>query len=722
MIQRGERWRHKNLRIGYVIFVLLSSFLSFAALAETGYDGWNTFTLEHYDVAGERSQGLYQNEGWQRHNDFGANFYGQYSPYQSMRGYVQGSANHSAYRGLHGGRLTSASLHYENGELGLPFRLDVGDFFATQSRRTLQRGLKGFQLEMQPGGASLPQSLQVFWGRSAQDYDVMFDDRKDYFYGASWLIESTFLGALSVSSVGYYDDGYQPASANDSSVGLGGNELVNSVAWYRSFAGENFTHLAELELAYLSGESQNNDSLNGTGAFFELSGYGGQGKNYLFSYERNNREFRPAGASVTADRETIDTQLGLPFYRGLNLRIRGQQYRDGFASDNALRTRIAGVNVAGKPLHGRDLTINADLAFRAVSNVLNSVNRDDITLNLNLAMPVNENWRNRMQLQWQETDDYVSDELSHRYLLSLGADFSHTYSGWESLLSPTVNINEELDGTGGSSSNVSMGVAFNTQKNGHSIELSHRQNYFDSDRSSGQDSDVGQSRFAWRSELGSHVLGASYDLYRYNRDADSAVDSYKATMYWTFKFEKPDAPDQTIVQEEASLLSFFALDDLRLNQVYDVSLHKALAEAGWSSAGQSGRFELFDGSLFKELQNVQTMVLEKAGSALRSANVLVAFSNFNFADNRRDYERVLDLLIKQYGAPIQERSVGEFTADWRVKLNLREFERVAQWTTSSGSLRFGIASSSFGAARMELQLTPSATSMERKDWGLNVAP
>jgi len=143
MIQRGERWRHKNLRIGYVIFVLLSSFLSFAALAETGYDGWNTFTLEHYDVAGERSQGLYQNEGWQRHNNFGANFYGQYSPYQSMRGYVQGSANHSAYRGLHGGRLTSASLHYENGEHGLPFRLDVGDCFATQSRRTCAARAKG---------------------------------------------------------------------------------------------------------------------------------------------------------------------------------------------------------------------------------------------------------------------------------------------------------------------------------------------------------------------------------------------------------------------------------------------------------------------------------------------------------------------------------------------------------------------------------------------------
>jgi len=33
-----------------------------------------------------------------------------------------------------------------------------------------------------------------------------------------------------------------------------------------------------------------------------------------------------------------------------------------------------------------------------------------------------------------------------------------------------------------------------------------------------------------------------------------------------------------------------------------------------------------------------------------------------------------------------------------------------------------VASSSFGAARMELQLRASAMSMERKDWGVKVAP
>ncbi len=709
-------------RAGRVLVAMASLSVSLDVAAELGYDGWNTFTLEHYDVAGDRSSGLYQTEGWQRHNDFGANFYEQYSPYQSMRGYLQGSANNSAYRGPSGGRLTSASLHYENGELGLPFRVDVGDFFATQSRRTIQRGLKGVQLELQPGGTSLPQSLQVFWGRSAQDYDLMFDDRKDYFYGGSWLVEAGFIGAFSVSSVGYYDDDYQSNDNYSSTAESGGNELVNSVAWHRRFDGDGFTHAAELELAYLNGESQDNDDLNGSGAFFELSGYGIRGKNYLISYERNNREFRPAGASVTPDRETIDTQFGFAMYRALNLRLRAQQYRDSISGNNALRTRVAGANLSGRPLNGRDLTMNLDAAFRAVSDASHSVNRDDLTLNLNLAAPVNSQWRNRMQLRWQETDDYVSDDLSHRYALALGADFSHAHSGWESLLSPTINVSEELDGSGGASSNFSMGLAFNTRKDGHSIELSHRQNNFDTDSSRGLNSDVGQSRFAWRSEWGSHVLGASYDWYRYDRENTSAVDSYKAALYWTFKFEKPDASVQTIREERSSLPSFVGLDDLRLNQWYDESLEETLANSGWSDSGQSGRFELFDGRLFPELSNTQTLVLEKSGSALLSASVLVAFSNVNSGANQREYERVLDLLIKQYGAPIQERNVGEFTPDWRVKLNLREFERIVQWQTASGTLRFGVASSSFGAARMELQLRASAMSMERKDWGVKVAP
>lgn len=61
-----------------------------------------------------------------------------------MRGALSLLANTSDYRSdERGGVLERATLFWEKGDAGLPFRLEAGDFYAAQSPRTLQRGLKG---------------------------------------------------------------------------------------------------------------------------------------------------------------------------------------------------------------------------------------------------------------------------------------------------------------------------------------------------------------------------------------------------------------------------------------------------------------------------------------------------------------------------------------------------------------------------------------------------
>jgi hypothetical protein len=107
------------------------------ARAELVYDGTNRLTLKYYYVDGDERNGLYQYQGWQGYDDLQLYFSDIYSPYRSLRGYLLATANQSDYRGDKRGKLSNASVSYETGESGIPYRLQVGDYFASQSRYTL---------------------------------------------------------------------------------------------------------------------------------------------------------------------------------------------------------------------------------------------------------------------------------------------------------------------------------------------------------------------------------------------------------------------------------------------------------------------------------------------------------------------------------------------------------------------------------------------------------
>jgi hypothetical protein len=103
----------------------------------------------------------------------------------------------------------------ERGDVAVPHRYEIGDYFGYFSFRTLQRTLKGGKIDFQPTStiAGGRQSLQLLSGFVAGGYTDA-DPRDDYFNGVSWLIESPAWGKVVLNGVhNYRQAGYAPTVA-----------------------------------------------------------------------------------------------------------------------------------------------------------------------------------------------------------------------------------------------------------------------------------------------------------------------------------------------------------------------------------------------------------------------------------------------------------------------------------------------------------------------------
>lgn len=692
------------------------SLATFAALscsfvqAELEYNGQNTLTLEHYDVKGEG--GLYTNEGLQKFDDFSLNFSYTHSAYQSARGYVQASSNHSDYRQPDRTIVHSASLNYQNGEASIPLRLDVGDFYASHSRRTLQQGLKGIQLEFQPVGMSVPQSIQIFWGRQAQDYDEFTDGDKNYYWGASWLIEQTTAGSFALTSVNYNND--QLPGHDDT------EEQVTSIAWQKSLQGTGFSHSFEAEFAYLSGENATDGTLSGRSDFFQVSGFGQSGQNYLMSYEKNGREYTPAGSSLYSDRESINANWTQKLYGQMNVNLRGQRYKDFLSTANPVTSNIYGINLVGLPFTDSEVNANLDLSLREVTDRDDTRDQDNWNARLDVSHPMNDRWRNRFSYQWQQVDNKIGGDKSHRRTLSLAADVTREWRDWQATITPSINYSEDIDINSQQQDNMSFGLSVSARTDSHSLLFSHQRRDFETDNDSGLDSQTVQTRLQWRTQWKAHSFEFNIDHYNFDREQTDESDSIKATLAWTYNFSKPKYSRPIVGGEKVSLASFGYLDDLQLNRFYDDSLDAALVKAGWSGSGNSGRYSLYEGKLLQTIDQRQVLVLGMNGAAVSDAGLLIALPS-DSASALRLYRKVLDELLKTYGSPSRERRLGDFDAGWQIAVNRDELIRIVEWQTRSGILRFGIPRPRVGGIRLELQLRDHHSTVDSTDWGLSVA-
>ena len=685
------------------------------AEAEFVYSGQNKLTLEYYDVKGDDQNGLYPFEGSQSFNDLSISFSDTYSVYRSMRGYILSSSNNSDYRGDDGTNVSNAAVTYENGESSVPYRLEVGDFFASQSRHTLQRGLKGLQIELQPQTTASPFSIQFFAGRSSQDYNTFFEGDKDYFYGGSFLSENKKLGAFAITSVNYH------------SLKSNGNttENVSSVAWQNDFKYGDYTHSVETELSYLRGSNATTNSLDGTSQFLQFSGRNQRNTDYLVRLERNDKQFKPVGASVTADRETVDLQWGTGISKNLILRLRSQQFRDNYDSSNISTSKIYGANISGLPFsssQGLIKGLNAvfDVYQQNDSDEDRSFDRENRSLQLNLSLPINSQWRSRASYQRLNTDDNVAANTSTRESLSAGVDYLFKHSKWSGTFSPTFRLSKDTDVSSNTTTNVALGFLANASKNGHRILLSHQFINFQATDPSATELMTVKTRIEWQKDWNKYSLIVGYDHLSRDPDGKADTDSSKMSVAWVYRFDKTqEAKSIAAVTQDLAITSFRNIDDLKIGARFDGQVKDLLKSSNYIYQGNSGRYQLFEGKLFPNISNRQVLAIETRVGSIETANILIPISrNQNAA--QQTYKRFLDELLTKFGSPTLNIDRGDFDANWISNLQENKFSRIIEWQTDSGILRFGIPRPKSGQVRIELQLRRQQPSANSNDWGLAI--
>ena len=691
-----------------VLYVCLATGTQAASLAGWSISGSNTIRGEYYDVDGDQGASPWPHTGSQFFDELDLNLHRRVSPWETVRFHLSGLANSSDYRSNErGGVLERGLLFWEKGDSAIPFRLQAGDYYAAQSPRTLQRGLKGLQIELQPWAG---QSIQLFSGIAAPVYRNL-DSALGVYSGASWLIEGQALGAFSLIGV------HHNRGADNTQVEL--SQTVVSLAWYKPFSIGAQDLEVETELALFTGEHDAGGSLVDTedeGYYVQLASRAKQ-LSYRVLYERYGEDFRPAGGALTANHRGLEGHAGWVFVSGLQLRGRVQSFRDDLESANPLDTKVVGLSLSGPLWSGSDLYVGVDTFIQRREDRMNTLDADTRNISLNLNKPLTPQLSVRGGLLWTGTDDRLTDVLSISRQLNVAMDAGFSAGYWRSTISPGFALRNNSGGN--DSSEISPTLALSLSRGGHNMLFSHNWIRQDGHSSTANDTDLQQTSFAYSYQKGQHRLGL--EVYRFDRDPDSGADTeaYRLSAYWTVSFDRP-APAVAVMPVAGVSGGHSVVMPTLLELRPGMSLaeiERRLAQNHQKPAYRLPGMEVYETRLLNEIDLRQRLALIHESGNLRAAVLALDFVDTgNATGMARVYARVRDLMLKKYGAPENYLEEGLFSDKLAIELTLGRFERMLEWSTESGRLRFGIPQRLDGNVRMEILHTTEIP--PGRNWGV----
>ncbi|MDZ7736596.1 MAG: hypothetical protein U5P41_11205 [Gammaproteobacteria bacterium] len=309
---------------------------------------FNRLQFEHYENRGNEQASPYPFEGGQTFDQFTVNMNRRVSSYERLNVRFSGLLNDSEYRSDKQGFIPErARFFWEKGDGPVPLRLEGGDFFAFQSLRTIQTGLKGLQAEFQPDlGGPQQHSLQIFAGQQAQTYRD-FDGDEPQYLGASWLMQEPLLGTFALN----YSHG-----SIEQSFGANSGRLyqdVLSLAHELPFNLLGQSLRLESEVAYLKGDtrgsgSTDNEAQSDLGLFFELAGRSETlPLQYRSTFQEYGEHYQPFGAAIATDQRSFENFATWRFADGRFIRGRYLYFRDALESNNPVDTNSAGLTYGG---------------------------------------------------------------------------------------------------------------------------------------------------------------------------------------------------------------------------------------------------------------------------------------------------------------------------------------------------------------------------------------
>ncbi|MEM7542729.1 MAG: hypothetical protein AAF384_14270 [Pseudomonadota bacterium] len=688
--------------------------------------GANTLRYSQYDASGDTASGPYPFTGDFYFDEFNVYLDRRASPYDRWRAEVSGVANISdRYRTNDNGFVPERlNLTRENGE-GLPYRAEVGDFFGYYSYLTLQRSLKGAQLELQPfsGNASRQYSVIVTAGALESNWrDLTLQD--NFTTGASFLIQDETFGTLNFNLAHNYRD-------NSNRLGtLDRSQIVFSVAGEKTFgwAGQQF--LLESEIAHFDGDhdgrtgaASGQDRHDG-GYFAQLSGRSNDlPLDYRFRFEYYGQDFRPTGAIVSFDRRSVEAHSGWRFDTGLRLRGRAQLFEDAFETTNKTRTRTFGANLSGPILQGlaSGISTRADAFVQILNDELKTVSRHTKTFDWSISAPLPGEWTSRTALFIQNRDEQVimASDLFTRQL-SFDADHGFSFAGFSGTVTPGATLRTLRRG-GNFSTDFFPTLAVNARRDKHSLRLNYGARLQNRKITvSGPDIETHQFNADYRFTNDDHVFGLEGNFF--NRDPIPGQDTnaWRVSLYWTWSFDKPPAALAQAPQTPSTGLSTGAIDVLNLALGSGTQdLERALQRAGAGTGTLIAGYQVYEYPVLDEIFQRQRLATSVVNESLSRVVLIIDFDDIGNRDSiAQTFERVRQQLIRRFGSPTRTLEEGEFDDNFVNAVNSQRLIRIIEWKTPAGTVRFGIPRRLDGQVRMEVQHAPSFTQPRETLWSI----
>ena len=695
--------------------------------------GSNSLRGSLYDSFGEGSASPYPFEGGMFYNEFNLYLNKKFSRFDHWRIEASGVANHDEYRSTHNG-IVPERLNFtrENGESTIPYRLETGDFFSYYSYLTLQRSLKGIQVEFQPKQHEYGWRHSVILTAGAEQptwVDFSFDD--NFTSGISWLIQDMPFGVVSFNLVHNLRD------RSFKSGTLHREQHVFSLAAEKPFTLPGHDLVLEAEFAHFGGDhngvttAASGQDQSDNGYFLQISGQSQLHPwDYRLKVEHYGDDFQPQGAVITPHQRSIEAHTGWRFDNGIRFRGRGQVFENNFETTNKLRTKTYGVNFSG-PIISEffpDATGTLDAYIQHLDDELKTVNSLSQTVNLDVSKPLPQGWFGRLGFFFQNLDDSSTTNADNTTRqLTLSADHSVTVGEFEGIITPGFLARTVRHG-GNDSTDWSPSLALSLRNGPHEIGMDY--GGLVQNRSFGlgsPDVDTYTLNMDYRYRKGQHLFGLEGNFFSRDPSPGDSTEAYRISAYWTYEFDRPPvavaARTTTPVGEPAQVVpvkaeaSIAGLAPGMTAKDIDAALKRSGITGGVDQAG----WKIYEYPLLTKIIRRQRLGLEYVSGVLDRSALIIEFDDVGDRDVvAQTFERVRQELIRQLGSPTRVIEQGEFSPGFVQDVNDQRFIRVTEWETERGTIRFGIPRRLDRQVRMEIQHARTFPQPRETLWSIGV--
>jgi len=576
--------------------------------------GSNTYRADGYNAFGDRASSPYRFTGVQDYDELSLNFERRLSSYNLIAGQVSGLLyNASRYRsGFQGAVPERLNIRQENGDFFIPYRIEGGDFFAFESYRTIQRSLKGMQLELQPElGGRARNSIVLFSGGGSAAWRS-FQLKDDWSNGASWLLEHPLYGRLGANLV------FNHRQADAAAGVLGRRQYVYSLAYEKTgdWSTERLPWLSqhlsiEGEVGRFIGDhagvngSASGQNRQGDGFFVQVTGspVALPALGYRARFEAYEQDYRPNGGNIQPDRRSGEGHLSWRFANGLTARARAQNFHTNWQTTNPTDTNVYGFNLSGPMGFGRISALsgsvdafwqNAESRDLTTNSVTKSVNA---SLNKGITRDVSARGGFFYSNVRDRTNATTGVSITRQY--TAGLDWRVSAFGWDGTVSPGLIYRVTRAQGSKATRDVNPTLNVNAVRGPHSLSLSY--SALDQSRPTNDLGVVTRTaglNYSYRRR--NYTLGVESNWYERNPDKVTLArtDAWRLGAFLTVNFDKParkvvapetgaETPGEATMAPAST--AHFALDVAAIRPGMGEQAARRLAlEAGLGSADRAG--------------------------------------------------------------------------------------------------------------------------------------